>query len=181
MKAVVCKEFGPPESLVVDDVPAPVPTTSQVRIGVHAAGVNFPDTLIIQDKYQFKPSLPFSPGGEIAGEVLEVGSEVEGVAVGDCVAAMIGWGGFAEQVVVDASQVIPVPKGMDYAHAAGFGMVYGTSHYALKQRAKLQPGETLLVLGAAGGVGLAAVRTRQACRCPCDRRCRFRRKVRCLP
>jgi len=157
MKAVICKQFGPPESLVVEDVASVALGPKQVRIGVHACGVNFPDTLIIQDKYQFKPPLPFTPGGEVAGEVIEVGSEVTRVKVGDRVIAMVGWGGFAEELVVEAERMMPVPRGMDLVTAAGFTMTYGTSYHALEQRARLCPGETLLVLGAAGGVGLAAV------------------------
>jgi NADPH2:quinone reductase len=157
MKAVMCKKFGPPESLVIEDVPVAAVGTKQVRIGVHACGVNFPDTLIIQDKYQFKPPLPFTPGGEVAGEVIEVGAGVTRLKVGDRVIAMVGWGGFAEELVVDEERTMPVPRGMDLVTAAGFTMTYGTSYHALEQRARLSPGETLLVLGAAGGVGLAAV------------------------
>jgi NADPH:quinone reductase len=157
MKTLLCKEFGPPESLVLEDVPAPVAGEGQVVLDVHACAVNFPDVLIIQNLYQFKPPLPFAPGGEVAGVVREVGPGVEGVAVGDRVIAVPGWGGFAEQVAVAASSLIPIPDGMDMATASGLVMTYGTSHYALKDRAALQPGETLLVLGAAGGVGLAAV------------------------
>jgi NADPH2:quinone reductase len=157
MKAVVCKEHGPPEKLVVEDVEAPPIGAGKVRVAVHAAGVNFPDTLIIENKYQFKPPLPFTPGGEVAGEIVELGEGVEHVNLGDRVIAMVGWGGFAEEVVVDQNSLMPVPKGMDFVTAAGFTMTYGTSHYALKQRAALRPGESLLVLGAAGGVGLAAV------------------------
>jgi NADPH2:quinone reductase len=157
MKAVLCKRFGPPESLVIEDVPSATLGAGQVRIGVHACGVNFPDTLIIQDKYQFKPPLPFTPGGEVAGEVIEVGPGVTRLKVGDRVIAMVGWGGFAEELIVEANRTMPVPRGMDLVSAAGFTMTYGTSYHALEQRARLQPGETLLVLGAAGGVGLAAV------------------------
>src|SRR5688572_20678289 len=157
MKTLLCKEFGPPESLVLEDVPAPVAGDGQVVLDVHACAVNFPDVLIIQNLYQFKPPLPFAPGGEVAGVVREVGPGVEGVAVGDRVIAVPGWGGFAEQVAVPAASVIPIPEGMDMATASGLVMTYGTSHYALKDRAALQPGESLLVLGAAGGVGLAAV------------------------
>ncbi|MEE8311944.1 MAG: NADPH:quinone oxidoreductase family protein [Candidatus Binatia bacterium] len=157
MKAVVCKQFGPPESLVVEELDAPSLEPGQVRVGVHACGVNFPDTLIIENKYQFKPALPFSPGGEVAGEILEVGEGVDGYSVGDRVIAMCGWGGFAEEVCVPAKSLMVIPEGMDFVTAAGFSMTYGTSYYALKQRAALKPGETLLVLGAAGGVGLAAV------------------------
>src|SRR3989441_7216917 len=155
MKAVLCKEYGPPESLVIEDIPSPRPGKGQVVITVKACGVNFPDTLIIQGKYQFKPAMPFSPGGEVAGIVKELGEGVERVKIGDRVIAFTGWGGFAEEVVADAARLIPMPGGMDFATAAAFVMVYGTSHYALKDRAQLKPGETLLVLGAAGGGGLA--------------------------
>jgi NADPH2:quinone reductase len=157
VRAVVCKKHGPPETLVVEEVPSPPLGAGEVRVGVHACGVNFPDTLIIENKYQFKPPLPFSPGGEVAGEVIELGDGVEGVAVGDRVIAMTGWGGFAEELVIGADRLMAIPKDMSFAEAAGFTMVYGTSYHALKQRAALQPGETLLVLGAAGGVGLTAV------------------------
>ncbi len=157
MKAVQCKELGAPESLVLEEVESIPLGSGQVRIGVHACGVNFPDTLIIQGKYQFKPPLPFAPGGEAAGEILEIADDVTEFAVGDRVIAMVGWGGYAEELVATPAQLQRIPKGMDYATAAGFTMTYGTSHYALKQRAQLKPGETLLVLGAAGGVGLAAV------------------------
>ena len=157
MKAVLCKQLGPPESLVLEEVPDLKPGTGEVVIEVKAAGVNFPDTLIIQGKYQFKPSLPFSPGGEIAGVVKEIGSGVENVKLGDSVIAFTGWGGFAEQVLANAAQLIPIPAGMDFIQASAFVLTYGTSHYALKNRAQLKAGETLLVLGAAGGVGIAAV------------------------
>lgn len=157
MKAVLCKAYGPPESLVIEEVEPLKPGPGQVVIGVKACGINFPDTLIIEGKYQFKPEMPFSPGGEVAGVVKELGERVEHVKIGDRVIAFTGWGGFAEEVLVDAGKLIPIPPQMDFATASAFVMVYGTSHYALKDRAKLQPGETLLVLGAAGGVGLAAV------------------------
>ena len=157
MKAVLCKAYGPPESLVIEDIEPLRSGRGQVVIDVRACGVNFPDTLIIQGKYQFKPAPPFSPGGEVAGIVKEIGEGVENVKVGDRVIAFTGWGGFAEEVVADAARLIPMPGGMDFATAAAFVMVYGTSHYALKDRAQLKPGETLLVLGAAGGVGLATV------------------------
>ncbi|MFN2376852.1 MAG: NADPH:quinone oxidoreductase family protein [Candidatus Binatia bacterium] len=157
MRAVVCKEFGPPESLVVENLPSPRPGAGQVAVRVEACGVNFPDTLIIENKYQFKPPLPFSPGGEVAGVVSEIGEGVTGWKVGDRVIAMCGWGGFVEEMVVEPGRLMRTPEGMDSVTAAGFTMTYGTSHHALKDRANLQPGETLLVLGAAGGVGLAAV------------------------
>lgn len=157
MRAVLCKAYGPPESLVVEEQPTPQPGTGQVRVGVHACGVNFPDTLIIQGTYQFKPALPFSPGGEVAGVVQALGDGVTGYAVGDRVIAATTWGGYAEEVLAEAGRLIPMPAAMDFPTAAAFTLTYGTSHHALKDRAQLQPGETLLVLGAAGGVGLAAV------------------------
>ena len=157
MRALLCKAFGPPESLVLEDVPDPQPRAGQVVIDVHACAVNFPDVLIIQNLYQYKPPLPFSPGGEVAGIISAVGDGVEHVSVGDRVFASTGAGGLAEKVAVAAAAVIPVPDGVDLVHASAFLYAYGTSHHALKDRAAIQPGESLLVLGAAGGVGLAAV------------------------
>jgi len=157
MRAVLCKEFGPPEKLVVEELPSPAIGKGEARIEVHAASVNFPDLLIIQNKYQFKPPLPFSPGGEVAGVVREVGPGVTAVKPGDRVLATTMWGGFAEEVVVGEDHVAPIPDGMDFVTASAFLMAYGTSHHALVDRAQLKPGETLCVLGAAGGVGLAAV------------------------
>ncbi len=157
MKAVLCKAFGPAESLVLEDISSPEPKKNEILLDVHAAGVNFPDTLIIEGKYQFKPPFPFSPGGEAAGVVAAVGEKIQHIKPGDRVMALTGWGSFAEQVAVPGYNVMPIPAGMDFETAAAFGMTYGTSMHALKQRANLQPGETLLVLGASGGVGLAAV------------------------
>ncbi len=157
MKAVVCKAYGPPESLVVEEVESPTPGRGQVVVSVKACGVNFPDTLIIQGKYQFKPTMPFSPGGEIAGVVKAVGTGVERVKVGDRVIAFTAYGGFAEEVLAEAESLIPIPDGIDFDVASSFVMTYGTDIHALKDRANLQPGERLLVLGAAGGIGLAAV------------------------
>jgi NADPH2:quinone reductase len=157
MKAVLCKEHGPPDRLVVEDVPPLSAAPGQVVVSVKACGVNFPDTLIIQGKYQYQPPLPFSPGGEVAGVIKEVGAGVDGVTPGDRVIAFTGAGGFAEEVPAVPGQLIPIPDGMDFVTASAFVMTYGTSHYALRDRARLQAGETLLVLGAAGGVGLAAV------------------------
>ena len=162
MKAVLCKAFGPAETLVLEDVASPEVKKTEIVLDVHAAGVNFPDTLIIEGKYQFKPPFPFSPGGEAAGVVAAVGEKVSHVKVGDRVMALTGWGSFAEQVAVPGYNVMPIPAGMDFNSAAAFGMTYGTSMHALKQRANLQPGETLLVLGASGGVGLAAVEIAKA-------------------
>ncbi|MCY7351003.1 MAG: NADPH:quinone oxidoreductase family protein [Cytophagaceae bacterium] len=157
MKALLCKTFGPPESLVLEDVESPKPGVGQVLIEVKACGVNFPDTLIIGGKYQFKPPLPFAPGGEVAGIVSAVGEGVTQLKPGDRVFSLTGWGGFAEQALGDATKTLPMPPGMDFVTAASVMYTYGTSYHALKQRAALQPDETLLVLGAAGGVGLAAV------------------------
>jgi NADPH2:quinone reductase len=157
VKAIVCKTFGPPESLTLEEVKSRAPGKSEVRIAVKAAGVNFPDTLIIQGKYQLKAEPPFTPGGEIAGEVVEVGEKIKHVRPGDAVAALVPTGGYAEEVIAAGDTVIPLPRGMAMNDAAAFPFVYGTSLHALKQRANLKAGETLLVLGAAGGVGLAAL------------------------
>ena len=157
LKTVLCKAYGPPEDLVLEEVPAPTPNEGQVLVDVKATALNFPDVLMIEGKYQSKPPFPFAPGGEIAGEVAAVGEGVSGYAPGDRVFAGIGHGGFAEQVVVAADRLRRIQDGMSFEQAAGISTTYGTSYYALKQRAALQPGETLLVLGAAGGVGLAAV------------------------
>ncbi len=157
MKAIVCKALGPPESLVYEDVPDIAPSANEVRIQVASAGVNFPDTLIIQGKYQFKGVPPFTPGAEVAGVVTAVGSKVGHIKPGDHVAALIPVGAYAEAVNAPAEVVMPLPPGMDLVMAGGFPLVFGTVIHALKQRGQLQAGETLLVLGAAGGVGLAAI------------------------
>ncbi|MGE8409301.1 MAG: NADPH:quinone oxidoreductase family protein [Pseudomonas sp.] len=157
MKAVLCKAHGPARDLVLEDVASPTPKKNEILLDVHAASVNFPDTLIIEGKYQFQPPLPFSPGGEAAGVVAVAGESAGSFKVGDRVMALTGWGSFAEQVAVAAYNVLPIPEGMDFVTASAFGMTYGTSMHALRQRGQLQPGETLLVLGASGGVGLAAV------------------------
>lgn len=157
MRAVLCKEWGGPEKLVVADVPSPPLHDGAVRIAVHAAGINFLDTLIITGQYQVKPPLPFTPGAEAAGIVTEVGAGVRDFKPGDRVMAMAENGGYAEEVVVAADKVFPIPGKMDFSSAAGFPITYGTSHVALDYRAHLKPGEWLLVLGAAGGVGITAV------------------------
>jgi NADPH2:quinone reductase len=162
MKAVLCKEYGLPGKLVIEDIPSPKPGSGQVVVSVKACGVNFPDTLIIQGKYQFKPELPFSPGGEVAGVIKEIGDGVTRVKPGDRVIAFNTWGGFAEEMVVDADRTIPMPAGMDFIPASAFVLTYGTSYHALKDRADIKAGETLLVLGAAGGVGLAAIQLGKA-------------------
>ncbi len=157
MRAVLCKEFGPPESLVVEELPTPEPGEGQVLLEVHAAAVNFPDVLIIQNKYQFKPELPFSPGGEVSGVVRALGPGVSRLKVGDRVIGSCGQGGFVEEMAIAENSCIPIPDEMDLETASATVLTYGTSHYALKDRAALKAGETLLVMGAAGGVGLAAV------------------------
>lgn len=156
MKAVVCSEWGGPEKLRVGELPLPEPKAGEVRLKVLAAGVNFPDALIIQRKYQVQPPLPFVPGTEVAGMVDAVGDGVS-MAKGTRVVAFVGTGGFAEYVCADAGLTIPLPTGVPDEVAAGFTMTYATSHHALFDRGQLKSGETLLVLGAAGGVGLAAV------------------------
>ncbi|MDZ4109380.1 MAG: NADPH:quinone oxidoreductase family protein [Brevundimonas sp.] len=157
MRAVLSKAPGGPETLVVEEVSDPTPKAGEVVIEVRAVGINFPDTLIIEDKYQFRPQRPFAPGAEVAGVVEAIGEGVKGIHKGDRVIAVPGWGGLVERIAVPAASVIPIPKEMDFETAAALIMTYGTSYYALKDRAKLQAGETLLVLGAAGGVGAAAV------------------------
>ncbi len=158
MRAVVCKKLGPASELILGELPAPAPGPDEVVLNVMAAGVNFPDTLMIQGKYQVRPKLPFVPGAEAAGVVGAVGSNIKDVAPGERVMALGNhYGAFAEQQVVPAASLLRMPDEMDFVTGAGFGLTYGTSYYALKQRAQLQAGETLLVLGAAGGVGLAAV------------------------
>ena len=157
MKAVLCKAFGPADTLVVEEVNSPEIKKNEVLLDVHTAGINFPDTLIIEGKYQFKPPFPFSPGGEAAGVISAVGEKVSHLQVGQRVMALTGWGSCAEQVAVPAYNILPMPEGMDFPTAAAFSMTYGTAIHALKQRGALQEGETLLVLGASGGVGLAAI------------------------
>jgi NADPH:quinone reductase len=157
MKAILCKAFGEPDSLVLEDIDSPKIRGGEVKVRVRACGVNFPDLLMIQGKYQTKPDFPFSPGAEVAGDVLEVGVGVEHVKVGDRVIGIVNYGGFAEEVLVPAAMTLRMPDNMSYEHGAVFSLVYGTSHIGLAHRANLQAGETLLVLGAAGGVGLTAV------------------------
>jgi NADPH2:quinone reductase len=157
MKAVVCKAWGGPETLVLEDLPSPRPGAGEVVIDVAAAGVNFPDLLIIQNRYQLKPPLPFTPGAELAGVVKEVGVGVSHLKAGDPVVAMVNTGAFAEECVASAARVLPLPPGIGPAAAAAFSLAYGTAWHALKDRGELAAGETLLVLGAAGGVGIAAI------------------------
>lgn len=157
MKAIVCKAWGKPDDLVYETVPDPTPGTGEVLISVKTAGVNFADTLMIAGQYQVKPPLPFIPGFEVAGEVLALGEGVMGLSVGTRVAGFIEHGAFAEKVSAPASSVIPIPETMEDKMAAGFMVTYGTAHVALAHRGRLREGETLLVHGASGGVGLAAV------------------------
>lgn len=157
MKAVLCKAFGPADTLVIEDTSSPHIKKNEVLLDVHAAGINFPDTLIIEGKYQFKPPFPFSPGGEAAGVISAVGENVSHLNLGDRVMALTGWGSCAEQIAVPAYNILPMPDAMDFTTAAAFSMTYGTAMHALKQRGALQADETLLVLGASGGVGLAAI------------------------
>ncbi|HYC14864.1 MAG TPA: NADPH:quinone oxidoreductase family protein [Stellaceae bacterium] len=157
MRAVLCRDYGPLERLEVAEAPSPPIAPGAVRVAVHAAGINFADLLIVQGKYQEKPPLPFSPGFEIAGVVTELGPGVAGIRLGARVLGMMEHGAYADEAVLPAERVIPIPDGMEFALAAGFPVAYGTSYGALEWRARLQAGETLLVLGAAGGVGLTAV------------------------
>jgi NADPH:quinone reductase len=157
MRALRCRAFGPLDNLAVEEVPSPRPGPGQILLDVKAASLNFPDVLMAQGLYQVKPPLPYSPGAEAAGMVLEVGAGVSGFRPGDRVIAIAGWGGFAEECAVDADRVSPLPAGMDFETGAAFLYTFGTALHALRDRARLEAGETLLVLGAAGGVGLAAV------------------------
>lgn len=157
MRAVICKEFGPRADLRIEDVDAPVARDGEVAIKVEACGINFFDGLVVEGKYQTRPDRPFSPGSEVAGVVTAVGAGVTSVAPGMRVLAFAGFGGYAEQAVVEASRVFRIPERMSAVEAAAFLITYATSHHGLKDRAGLKAGETLLVLGAAGGVGLTAV------------------------
>jgi len=157
MKAIVCNQFGLPSSLTYQEVENPSPKKGELLITVKACSVNFPDTLIIQGKYQFKPPFPFSPGSDVAGIIEAVGEEVKGFQIGDEVVGFIPFGGFAEKAIIPAKDCFPKPSGMSMVNASAFLLAYGTSFHALKDRAKLQEGETVLVLGASGGVGITAV------------------------
>ena len=157
MKAVLCKQFGPPDSLVVEELDSPRAGPGEVVVSVKAESLNFPDVLIIQNKYQFKPPLPFSPGSELAGVVKEAGAGVQAFRAGDKVMAFTTYGAFAEEVKTEASRLLPLPQGMDFVTGAAFLLTYATTDHALRDRGALAAGETLLVLGAAGGVGLAAI------------------------
>lgn len=162
MKALLSTRPGPPEELEYADAPDPVAGEGEVVIAVKAAGVNFPDALIVEDKYQFKPERPFAPGGEVAGVIESVGAGVTHVKVGQRVIGSLGWGGFAQKVKTQAQRVLPIPDAMPFDEASAFILTYGTSYYALKDRGVLKAGETLLILGAAGGVGVAAIELAKA-------------------
>lgn len=160
MKAIVCETWGPPSSLQLHDLPSPVPGPGQVLVRPRVAAVNFPDALIVAGKYQVKPPFPFSPGGELSGEILAVGHQVRHLQPGDKIVGITSHGAYAQEVLVEASHVIALPADIsdeDLELAGSFVLTYGTSLHALKDRAQVQPGQTLLVLGAGGGVGLAAV------------------------
>ena len=157
MRAVLCRSFAPYTELKLETVPAPVPKTGELLLAVRATGVNFLDSLIVEGKYQLKPPFPFSPGTEVAGVVTAAGPATVGFPVGTRVLAFVGYGGYAEEVAAPVEQAFAVPQSMSDAEAAGFAIVYGTSYHALADRAAIKPGETLVVLGAAGGVGLTAV------------------------
>ena len=162
MRALVCNAYGPPESLVIEERDDPVPAASQVVVDIAAAGINFPDVLIIGGKYQVKTEPPFVPGNEASGVVSAVGERVSRFSVGDRVIVTPQGGAFAEKCAVDESRVIALPSGLDFEQGAGFSVTYGTSYHALKQSAQLADGETVLVLGAAGGVGITAVEIAKA-------------------
>lgn len=157
MKAIICNQFGLPNTLELKEVTAPKPNKGELLISVKACSVNFPDTLIIQGKYQFKPEFPFSPGSDIAGIVEEVGEGVNHLSIGDEIVGFVPYGGFAEKVVVKARDCFLKPQGMSMVNASAFLLAYGTSYHALKDRANLRQGETVLILGASGGVGLTAL------------------------
>ena len=185
MKAFVCREFGPVDSHKVEEIEDPRAEPGMVIIDVKAAGVSFPDVLIIQGKYQFQPPFPFSPGGEVAGVISEVGEGVTEWKEGDRVIAMIGNGGIAEKVSAFAGTLMTLPETMDYKDGAAFPLNYGTTYYALKQRGKLKKGETLLVTGAGGGVGTTAIEIGKAmgarviAAASNQEKTRYRKKIRC--
>jgi NADPH2:quinone reductase len=162
MKAIVCRAYGPPESLVYADVADPTPGANEIVLSVKACAANFPDTLIIQGRYQFQPPLPFTPGTDVAGVVKAVGVGVDSPRPGDRVLGLVAHGGYAEEVVAPAVSAIPIPDGVDFVSAAAIQLTYGTAYHALVDRARIQPGETLLVLGAAGGVGMATIEVGKA-------------------
>jgi len=162
MRALVCKEYGPPDSLVIEEHDDPVPGSGEILVDVAAAGINFPDVLSIAGKYQVKTPTPFIPGNEAAGVVSALGPDTGRFKVGDKVIITTRGATFAEKCVAEELTTMPLPDGLDFEQGAGFAVTYGTSYHALKQSANLQPGETVLVLGAAGGVGITAVEIAKA-------------------
>ena len=162
MKAIICSRWCKPEDLEMLEVGSPNISPNQVKVAVHAAGVNFPDTLIIEGKYQFKPELPFSPGSEIAGEIIEVGEQVENFTKGDRVMAAFSHGGFAEEVCINYKKLTKIPESMDYIIAASMSLTYGTSSFALFQRADIKKTDTVLIHGSTGGVGITALEISKA-------------------
>jgi NADPH2:quinone reductase len=163
MKALLSRQPGGPETLTLEEVADPTPGPGEVLIAMRACGLNFPDALVIRDQYQLRPPRPFAPGGEVAGIVLDVGADVSHVRAGDRVLAMPGWGGLATRVIAAAATCVKIPDAMSFEHAATLMVTYGTVHYGLSRRARIQAGESLLVLGAGGGIGLAAVELGRAC------------------
>jgi NADPH2:quinone reductase len=163
LKALLSRQVGGPETLTFEDVEDPAPGPGQVLIAMRACGLNFPDALLIRDLYQLRPPRPFSPGGEVAGIVLDVGRDVTHVRAGDRVLAMPGWGGLATRVVADAATCVKIPAAMSFEHGATLLVTYGTVHYGLSRRARIRADESLLVLGAGGGIGSAAVELGRAC------------------
>ena len=163
MKALLSRQVGGPETLRLEEIADPAPGPGQVLIAMRACGLNFPDALLIRDQYQLRPPRPFAPGGEVAGIVLEVGGDVTHVRAGDRALAMPGWGGLATRVVADAAMCVKIPDAMSFEHGATLLVTYGTVHYGLSRRARIRAGESLLVLGAGGGIGLAAVELGRAC------------------
>ena len=162
MKAIICKKWCMPQDLLIEEVKKPKLNEKEVRIEVYAAGVNFPDVLIIQGKYQYKPNFPFSPGSEVAGLIIELGEKVQNFKVGDRVMSVTGHGAFAEEICVEENKLTKIPNDMDFVIAASMSLTYGTSAYALFQRAKVKKGDTVLIHGATGGVGLTALEISKA-------------------
>ena len=162
MKAIVCNEWCKPEDLKVTEIESPALDNSSVRVEVHASGVNFPDVLIVQGKYQYKPTFPFSPGSEVSGTISEVGSNVKNLKIGDRVMAVTGHGAFAEEVCVPENKVTQIPKDLDFITAASMSLTYGTSAYALFQRANIKENDIVLIHGATGGVGITALEISKA-------------------